>query len=196
MDMREQTLTDVLHALSDPTRRGIVGLLRSGPRTAGDLAQAFPLAKSTLSAHFTVLRYAGLVSAERHGRSIVYHLDHGALEDVVATLNGWLDGGGGAPMPATQAIQSTHAAQAAQAARTHPPRHAEPERTRRRTAARALAVEGGLALLLTRLAMAAPGESGQPQAVGPQPQTEPPASARGAPLSRRRGLGHLIRFGA
>jgi ArsR family transcriptional regulator len=185
--MREQTLTDVLHALSDPTRRGIVGLLRSGPRTAGDLAQAFPLAKSTLSAHFTVLRYAGLVSAERHGRSIVYRLDHGALEDVVATLNGWLDGGGSAPVPAT------HAAQAAQAARTHPPRHAEPERTRRRTAARALAVEGGLALLLTRLALAAPGQS---QAAGPQQPAEPPDSARGPSLSRRRGLGHLIRFGA
>jgi DNA-binding transcriptional ArsR family regulator len=184
----------VLHALSDPTRRGIVGLLRSGPRTAGDLARAFPLAKSTLSAHFTVLRYAGLVSAERQGRSIVYRLDHAALEDVVATLNGWLDGAVGPPSLATPAA---HAAQAGPAAHSHPRRHTEPERTRRRTAARALAVEGGLALLLARLALAAPGPAGAgaAPAVAAQQPSEPPAGARGATLSRRRGLGHLIRFG-
>jgi DNA-binding MarR family transcriptional regulator len=49
----------VFKALSDPTRRQILHLLRTKPMTAGDLAEHFSLAKSTLSGHFAVLREAG-----------------------------------------------------------------------------------------------------------------------------------------
>jgi DNA-binding transcriptional ArsR family regulator len=50
----------VFKALSDPTRRQILQLLRKKPMNAGELAEHFPIAKSTLSAHFAILREADL----------------------------------------------------------------------------------------------------------------------------------------
>jgi DNA-binding transcriptional ArsR family regulator len=73
-------------ALSDPTRRAILKLLREGSRSAGDIAAAFELTKPTLSHHFRVLRAAGLVRAERRGTSIVYTLQTNVLEDLTAEL--------------------------------------------------------------------------------------------------------------
>jgi DNA-binding transcriptional ArsR family regulator len=90
-------VNDVFHALRDPTRREIVRLLRSGDKSAGELAQAFPLAKSTLSGHFNVLKRAGLIVAERDGTTIVYSLNVSALEEIVAMVMELLDVGGGRP---------------------------------------------------------------------------------------------------
>ena len=82
-------LDDVLRALSDPTRREVVRLLaRSGPLTAGELAERFDLAKSTMSGHFNVLRQAGLVVAERHGTKVVYSAHLSAVEEAVAAVMG------------------------------------------------------------------------------------------------------------
>ena len=74
-------MTEVLKALSDPTRREIVRLLRRRDLTAGEIAERFPLAKSTLSGHFNVLKHAGLVVAERRGTTLVYSLNVSALEE-------------------------------------------------------------------------------------------------------------------
>ena len=79
-------LNDVFQALSDPTRREILRLLRRRDMTAGEIAAAFPLAFSTISGHFKVLKYAGLVVTERQGTKIVYSLNTSALEDAVATV--------------------------------------------------------------------------------------------------------------
>ena len=56
---------DAFAALSDPTRRAILKMLRAGSKPAGEIADAFHLTKPTLSHHFRVLRAAGLVRAER-----------------------------------------------------------------------------------------------------------------------------------
>jgi ArsR family transcriptional regulator len=77
-------IDDVFRALSDPTRREILRLLRARDMTAGELADRFPLAKSTLSGHFGVLRHAGLIVAERTGTSIVYSLNLAAYEEALA----------------------------------------------------------------------------------------------------------------
>ena len=74
------------NALSDPTRRAILRLLRKGSRTAGELADSFELSKPTLSHHFRVLERAGLIRAERRGTTIVYALQTGVLEDLAAEL--------------------------------------------------------------------------------------------------------------
>ncbi len=85
-------LDDVLRALSDPTRREVVRLLaRSGPMTAGGLAERFDLAKSTMSGHFSVLRQAGLIVSERQGQCIVYSASLSVLEEAMASI---LDGFG------------------------------------------------------------------------------------------------------
>jgi DNA-binding transcriptional ArsR family regulator len=79
-------MSEVFRALSDPTRREILRLLRAGDLTAGEIAERFPLAKSTLSGHFTVLRHAGLVVTERRGTRIVYSLNVSAFEEALAAL--------------------------------------------------------------------------------------------------------------
>jgi DNA-binding transcriptional ArsR family regulator len=77
---------DAFAALSDPTRRAILKMLRAGSKPAGEIAEAFHLTKPTLSHHFRVLRAAGLVRAERRGTSIVYTLQTNVLEDLATEL--------------------------------------------------------------------------------------------------------------
>jgi ArsR family transcriptional regulator, repressor of sdpIR and other operons len=77
-------INDIFFALGDPTRREILRILRERDLTAGEIADRFPLAKSTLSGHFSVLRNAGLVVSEKRATSIVYSLNASALEDAVA----------------------------------------------------------------------------------------------------------------
>lgn len=77
-------IDEVFRALSDPTRREILRLLRSRDMTAGEIADRFPLAKSTLSGHFNVLKHAGLVVTERSGTSIVYSLNLAVYEEAIS----------------------------------------------------------------------------------------------------------------
>ncbi|MEF9969322.1 MAG: autorepressor SdpR family transcription factor [Ruthenibacterium sp.] len=79
-------------ALSDPTRRRILELLRTGPKSAGDLAQQFGTTNATVSHHLSVLKEAGLVTDEKRGKYIYYELDTSVVEDVLAWVSG-LTGG-------------------------------------------------------------------------------------------------------
>lgn len=76
----------VFRALADPTRREVLRLLQGGDMTAGELAERFPLARSTLSEHLNVLRGAGLVVTERQRTSIVYSANVAAYEDALAAV--------------------------------------------------------------------------------------------------------------
>lgn len=76
----------VYKALSDPTRRRILELLRVRDMTAGELAAKFDLAKPTMSGHFAVLREAGLVQADKVGTTITYRLNVSVLEEAVLAL--------------------------------------------------------------------------------------------------------------
>jgi len=73
----------VFKALSDPSRRHVLQLLRRRPMTAGELADEFDLSKPTMSAHFGVLREAGLVDASKKGTTITYRLKLSVLEDAL-----------------------------------------------------------------------------------------------------------------
>lgn len=86
-------MNQVYRALSDPTRREILRLLRGGDMSAGELAERFPLAKSTLSGHFNVLKHAGLIVQERHRTTIVYSLNTSALEEALAGVMALLRSG-------------------------------------------------------------------------------------------------------
>ncbi|WP_394690544.1 metalloregulator ArsR/SmtB family transcription factor [Hoeflea sp.] len=77
-------MNDIYKALSHPVRREILARLRQGPQTAGLLAEQFDLAKPTLSGHFSVLKQANLIEAERDGTSIVYHLKLSVLEEALS----------------------------------------------------------------------------------------------------------------
>lgn len=75
---------DGFKALSDPTRRKILELLGDGDLTVGEIGAHFDMSKATLSHHLDVLREAGLVSSERHGRHIIYSLETTVLQDIIA----------------------------------------------------------------------------------------------------------------
>lgn len=76
-------MSSVFKALSDPTRRRVLELLRERPLTAGELADHFQVSRPTMSAHFSVLREAGLVASARHGKSVVYELRLSVLEEAL-----------------------------------------------------------------------------------------------------------------
>jgi DNA-binding transcriptional ArsR family regulator len=79
-------VNEVFRALGDPTRREILKLLKRGDMTAGELAERFPLAKSTLSGHFNVLRHARLIVSERRGTTILYSLNLSAFEEAMSAV--------------------------------------------------------------------------------------------------------------
>jgi DNA-binding transcriptional ArsR family regulator len=56
--------------------------------TAGELAEHFDVSKPTMSAHFAVLTNAGLIQAEKHGRSITYRLRMSVLEEALLGFAG------------------------------------------------------------------------------------------------------------
>jgi ArsR family transcriptional regulator len=74
----------VFEALSHPARRQILALLKAGPMSAGELASHFDLSKPTLSMHFNKLREAELVTVERRGTSLIYHLNMSILEEALS----------------------------------------------------------------------------------------------------------------
>jgi DNA-binding transcriptional ArsR family regulator len=79
-------MPDVFKALSDPTRREILKLLRHSDLTAGAIADNFAMSKPSVSHHLSWLKAVGLVHAERRGQEIVYSLDTTVFQDVVAYL--------------------------------------------------------------------------------------------------------------
>jgi DNA-binding transcriptional ArsR family regulator len=83
-------LDRTLAALADPTRRGVVDLLRKGPRRAGELAAALEMTPPAMSRHLRVLRKTGLVEEdeiEQDARVRIYRLRH----EPFSGLRRWLD---------------------------------------------------------------------------------------------------------
>ncbi len=61
-------------AMSHATRLRIVHILRDGPKRVADLAQATGLSQSSVSRHLMALRHCGVVTAQRRGQEIIYHI--------------------------------------------------------------------------------------------------------------------------
>ena len=82
-------MNEVFKALADPTRRAILRELRKNERSAGELAELFELAKSTLSGHFAVLKAADLVLTEKRGTTIIYRLNSSIFDEVMTEIMGF-----------------------------------------------------------------------------------------------------------
>lgn len=77
---------DVWAALSDPTRRKILKLLKKGDLNAGDIAAEFDMTKPSVSHHLNILKQAELVDCEKKGQNLIYTLRTSVLEDALALL--------------------------------------------------------------------------------------------------------------
>lgn len=87
--MEKQSVLSALAALAQETRLDIFRLLvEAGPpgKAAGALGEALELAPATLSFHLKELRYAGLVTARREGRSIIYAAGFDTVEGLIEYL--------------------------------------------------------------------------------------------------------------
>ncbi|KAA2266188.1 winged helix-turn-helix transcriptional regulator [Solihabitans fulvus] len=79
---------DLLRALAAPVRIAIVLQLREADRCVHELVEALGVAQPLISQHLRVLKSAGVVDGERHGREVVYrlvdeHLSHIVVDAVV-----------------------------------------------------------------------------------------------------------------
>ena len=79
---------NTMKALSDPIRREILELLRSGRLSAGEIGEKFPVSGAAVSKHLSVLKEADLIRDTREGKFIFYELNTSVLEEVMLWLTG------------------------------------------------------------------------------------------------------------
>ena len=72
-----------LKALSDPTRREILNLLKTGSMAAGDIAARFDMTAAAVSRHLSGLKDADLIRDSREGKYIFYELNASVLEEIL-----------------------------------------------------------------------------------------------------------------
>jgi DNA-binding transcriptional ArsR family regulator len=80
---RAMSLNDTFKALSDPTRRKILDLLKERDMTAGEIAEHFTMTRPSISNHLNILKQAELITDERQGQHILYSLNTTVFQDVM-----------------------------------------------------------------------------------------------------------------
>ena len=84
----EDMLQDTLKALSDPTRRKILELLKKGQLSAGEIGEHFDMTGATLSHHLSILKKAGLVDDSKKGTFVYYEINTSVMEDILTWITG------------------------------------------------------------------------------------------------------------
>jgi DNA-binding transcriptional ArsR family regulator len=83
-------MNDAFKALSDPTRRKILQLLKDQDLSAGDIAEHFDISKPSISHHLNILKQAQLVQDERHGQSIIYSINMSVMQEAMSWFLGMI----------------------------------------------------------------------------------------------------------
>ena len=83
-------LQDTLNALSDPTRRKILEMLKKGPLSAGEIGEHFDMTGATLSNHLSILKKAGLVDDNKKGTFVYYEINTSVMEDILTWITGFM----------------------------------------------------------------------------------------------------------
>ena len=81
-------IQNTIKALSDPIRREILEMLKSGRMAAGEISEKFPVSGAAISKHLSVLRDADLIRDTREGKFIYYELNTSVLEEVMLWISG------------------------------------------------------------------------------------------------------------
>ena len=82
-------LSDVLTAISHPTRREIIGNLANGPATFLQIAKPFDTALNSVTKHIKLLERAGLIERRKQGREVYISLRAEPLKEVAVWINGY-----------------------------------------------------------------------------------------------------------
>ena len=77
---------ETFKALSDPTRREILNLLKRGDLSAGEIADRFDMTAATISHDLSVLKQADLILDRREGKYIYYQLNLSVFEELLSWL--------------------------------------------------------------------------------------------------------------
>ena len=77
---------NTMKALADPIRRDILEMLKAGRRSAGEIADSFPVTAASISRHLSVLKEADLIRDCREGKFIFYELNASVLEEILLWL--------------------------------------------------------------------------------------------------------------
>lgn len=83
-------MQETFKALSDPTRREILELLKEKRLTAGEIASHFQMTNATVLHHLAVLRKADLISDDRDGKFIYYELNMSVFSEVLGWALGFI----------------------------------------------------------------------------------------------------------
>lgn len=81
---------ETFKALSDPTRREILHLLKKGDLSAGEIGEHFDMTGATISHHLAILKSADLILDRREGKYIYYQLNLSVFEQLLAWFNDFL----------------------------------------------------------------------------------------------------------
>ena len=76
-------MNEVFKALSDPTRRKILELLKEEDMSAGEIAENFNMSKPSISHHLNALKNSGLVLWEKDGQNIIYSLNTTIIQELM-----------------------------------------------------------------------------------------------------------------
>ena len=77
------SIQNTLKALSDPTRREILNLLKEKTLSAGEISDKFDISFAAISRHLSVLKEADLIRDERDGKFIYYTINASVLEEIM-----------------------------------------------------------------------------------------------------------------
>ena len=80
-------IQSTLKALSDPIRREILNLLKSGKKSAGEISDRFDITAAAISRHLSVLKEADLIEDTRDGKYIFYELNASVLEEIMLWIS-------------------------------------------------------------------------------------------------------------
>ena len=76
-----------MRALSDPVRREILNLLKSGRLSAGEITDHFDITGAAISRHLSILKEADLIRDTREGKYIYYDLNATVLEEILLWIS-------------------------------------------------------------------------------------------------------------
>ncbi len=82
-------MQQVLEAISDPTRRKILDLLKQGEMSAGEIGEHFAISGPSMSHHLSKLKAADLVMTTRRGQSIYYSINTSVFDDAAQFVIGF-----------------------------------------------------------------------------------------------------------